>query len=393
MLTCFSVCTGGGGLDMAAEMAGFDIVAQCEIDPYCNMLLELRYPGMPYWEDLRHVTARKFSKKTGIAPGELTLLTAGIPCQPHSLAGPRKGSADERDLKDILVEKVRGIRPRWILVENVRGILSSDDGRYFGDLLRQMAELGYDAVWCSYKASQVGAKHGRERVWIAFWRRDVGNACRRGRCGKSRGGAGTEPAVGHPGAVANPESRGVRNDCADDRETVGEINPSIGTGSCGGELGYTQGIRREPRRAEPERFERKAGTIVGSRNVADTECNGLEEQGNYAVPGGPPDSITDRGRRTTQPGLGGVPDGLADWLDSVGWIADKGEAQRGIAYPWEPPRTARGVKDRARRIKVVGNGIVPQQGFIVMEAIVEIERGLRAELPEYCAGDIRYEMR
>lgn len=383
MLTCFSVCTGGGGFDMAAEMAGFEIVAQCEIDPYCNMLLEMRYPGMPYWEDLRHVTARKFSKKTGIAPGELTLLAAGIPCQPHSLAGPRKGSADERDLKDILVEKVRGIRPRWVLVENVRGILSSDVGRYFGDLLRQMAELGYDAVWCSYKASQVGAKQNRERVWIAFWRRDVAKSFRK-RCGG--GGDGDQKRRKRRGeSVANAEGTGPqeRQGKGGNRKTYAGSECSRGTVA---DSKSRENIVGKPLCMDAEKTGGKGinSTINdGCTDVARTEKHGLRSGQR------PEESERERRGRSddgsagsTQPGLGGTFDGLADWLDSVGWIADKGEAQRGITYPWEPPRTARGIKDRARRIKIVGNGIVPQQGFIVLEAIVEIE-GLLAEYRQY----------
>ena len=312
-LTHFSLCTGGGGIDIAAEMAGFETVAQCEIDPYCNLVLESRFPGLPYWEDIHHVTAHKFSRKTGIAPGELTLLSAGIPCQPHSVAGARKGGADERDLKDEALRVISELRPKWCLVENVNGLLSSDDGRYFGDFLRQLAALGYDAFWCSFRASDVGAKHPRERIFIV--------------ADTERAGLQESRDTGIPGGAAGSASDG-----------------STGT------LEHTSGTRQ---------LERYAAEITGKEGHASGGYDTFREQ------------------RKPESGLGGTFNGLADWLDSVGWVADKGQAKEGFAYAWEPPRTATGIKDRAKRLKMIGNGVCPQQVFIMVEAIADIENSVR----------------
>lgn len=340
-LTHFSLCTGGGGLDMAAEMAGFETVGQCEIDPYCNMILELRYPNMPYWEDINHVTARKFSKKTGIASGELTIMSAGIPCQPHSVAGARKGSADSRDLKEPFLRCVRGIRPKWVLVENVFGILSTDAGRYFGDFLRRLDGLGYDAGWCSYAAAGVGAKHNRKRVGIVAYRRDDGRLHRPHEINAAETGQRAQP----------------------DAIMCGEVMADA---------------KDENSRGMPI-GEKTAGRFTGSSFMEYAEFNGLQKQGFRGIQGGSAENVANRSPRSTESGLGGTFNGLADWLDSIGWIADKGEAKKGIAYPWEPPRTAPGVANRAKRIKMIGNGVVPQWAYPILKAIAEIENELDSQ--------------
>ena len=97
-LTHFSLFSGIGGIDLAAEWANFKTVGQCEIDNYATKVLEKNFPNVPRWRDIRDVTDKSFRERAGIAAGELTLLSGGFPCQPHSLAGKRKASADERDL-------------------------------------------------------------------------------------------------------------------------------------------------------------------------------------------------------------------------------------------------------------------------------------------------------
>jgi DNA (cytosine-5)-methyltransferase 1 len=396
MLTHFSVCTGGGGIDIAAEQAGFETVAQCEIEAYCNLVLEMRFPGLPYWEDVHHVTAKKFSRKTGIAPGELTLLSAGIPCQPHSVAGARKGSSDERDLKDEAVRIIGELRPRWVLVENVPGLLSSDDGRYFGDFLRQLAALGYDVGWCSFRAADIGAKHPRERIFIVAHAK-----CQRPIHGEYAARCGQELFESGGGIMANSRGRGL-----------------CGTGICpeqqrGAETISASQVMADTQRNVAGRLsfgagEAQPGFELGGSALENPERGRLQEPGNTRIPGRPAETVTDGscgtleytdsergrgrhdkrenaenvgelsggsqfGKRQPEPRLGGTPYGLADWLDSVGWIADKGEAKEGTAYAWEPPRTAVGVENRGKRIKMVGNGVVPQAPYLLLEAIADIE--------------------
>jgi len=165
-MTHLSLFSGIGGLDLAAEMAGFKTVGQVEIDDYCNRVLEYHWPDVPRWRDVKDVTAETFEQKTGIKPGTLALLSGGFPCQPFSTAGKRKGKADSRFLWPEMLRVICEIRPRWIVAENVRGILSIDTGRTFGRILSDLAKNGYRVGWLCYGAGDVGAPHRRERVFI-----------------------------------------------------------------------------------------------------------------------------------------------------------------------------------------------------------------------------------
>jgi len=163
-MTHFSLFSGIGGLDIAAEWAGFETVGQCEFADYPTRVLEKHWPDVTRWRDVRDVTAESFQERTGVISP--TVLSGGFPCQPHSLAGKRKASDDERDLWGEFARCIRVLSPRWVVAENVLGLLTSEDGRFFGGILRDLAEMGYDAGWCVYPASWVGAVHRRERVFI-----------------------------------------------------------------------------------------------------------------------------------------------------------------------------------------------------------------------------------
>jgi DNA (cytosine-5)-methyltransferase 1 len=163
VLTHLSLFTGIGGLDLAAEWAGFTTVGQCEYADYPTKVLEKHWPDVPRWKDVRELTAESIWKRTGLT--EITCISGGFPCQPHSLAGKRKASADERDLWPEYRRIISEVRPKWVVAENVPGLLSSESGRFFRGILRDFAEMGFDVGWCTYPASWVGAIHRRERIF------------------------------------------------------------------------------------------------------------------------------------------------------------------------------------------------------------------------------------
>lgn len=165
-LTHLSLFSGIGGLDLAAEWAGFKSVGQCEWADYPTKVLEKHWPDVERWRDIRELHADEFIRRTGAKPGELTVISGGFPCQPHSTAGLRKASSDERDSWPEYRRVVSEIKPRWVVAENVRGLLSSESGRFFRGILRDFADMGYDVGWCCYRAADVGAIHSRERVAI-----------------------------------------------------------------------------------------------------------------------------------------------------------------------------------------------------------------------------------
>lgn len=165
-LTHLSLFTGIAGLDIAAEWAGFQSVGQCEWADYPTKVLETHYPNVERWRDIHELHADEFIRRTGIKPGELTVISGGFPCQPHSTAGLRKASGDERDLWPEYRRVIDEIKPRWVVAENVRGLLSSESGRFFRGILRDFADMGYDVGWCCYRAADIGAIHSRERIAI-----------------------------------------------------------------------------------------------------------------------------------------------------------------------------------------------------------------------------------
>lgn len=163
-LTHLSLFSGIGGLDLSAEWAGFKTVGQCEYANYPYKVLCEHWADIPKWRNICEFTAEDFRKRTGLET--VDCISGGFPCQPHSLAGKRKASCDERDLWPEMRRVIGEIKPRWVVGENVRGLLSSENGRFFRGILRDFAQMGYDVGWGVISAAEVGAIHRRERIAI-----------------------------------------------------------------------------------------------------------------------------------------------------------------------------------------------------------------------------------
>lgn len=152
-----SLCTGYGGLDMAVETYFDAETIWCaEIDKYASKLIAERF-DYPNHGDIKKINW------AGIEP--IDILTAGYPCQPFSNAGQRKGIEDERHIWPHIKEAIGILRPRFIVLENVRGHLTLG----FKEVLADLAEIGYDARWQIVRASDVGAPHRRERLFIVAY--------------------------------------------------------------------------------------------------------------------------------------------------------------------------------------------------------------------------------
>ena len=160
-LTHLSLFSGVGGFEIASGWAGFKTIKQVEINDYCNKILQKNFGDVPRSRDVKDVKGLELIEEVG----QPALITAGFPCQPHSIAGCRKGSCDDRDLWPETARCINEIKPEWFLAENVSGILSTEDGRFFGGVLRDLASMGYDVAWGSWEAAYVGAPHYRERVF------------------------------------------------------------------------------------------------------------------------------------------------------------------------------------------------------------------------------------
>ena len=153
-LTVGSLFSGIGGLDLGLERAGMRVIWQSEIDPYACKVLAKHWPEVVNHGDIKEITWGDVVRPD--------VLCGGYPCQPFSLTGHRKGEQDERHLWPWVREAISQLRPRYVILENVRGHLSLGGVSVIGDL----ASIGYDAEWRIVSASSVGAPHRRDRVII-----------------------------------------------------------------------------------------------------------------------------------------------------------------------------------------------------------------------------------
>jgi DNA (cytosine-5)-methyltransferase 1 len=302
-----SLFSGIGGLEMGLERAGVGHVAwQVERDPFCRSILAKHWPDAERFDDVCSVGSHN------LAP--VDVICGGFPCQDISYAGKGAGLAGERSgLWREYARIVREIRPSFVVVENVAALLA----RGLGDVLGDLASLGFDAEWFCLRASDVGAPHRRERVFVVAYRDDgrlqVERVCdgQRPTCGDDvdRCRAHVANAIGDRLQWPEHRAREERTDGA----SVEALAPHGGAGSI---------RRRSNLRPQP------TGHV--------------------------------------EPYMGGIFDGFPDRLDR--WPARPNEKQRA----WEAPRTVAEAENRAARLKALGNAVVPQCAEVVGRVLMQI---------------------
>jgi len=162
-LTVGSLFSGIGGLDLGLERAGMKILWQCENDPFCQKVLRKHWPEVELFDDVRRLDGRT------VVP--VDVLCGGFPCQDVSSAGKRRG-IDEGTRSGLwweFLRIIREVKPRWVVVENVSGLLTIDDSRGFGRVLDGLADAGYVSEWKCYRAHEFGLPHSRLRVFIVAY--------------------------------------------------------------------------------------------------------------------------------------------------------------------------------------------------------------------------------
>lgn len=194
-LTFISAFAGVGGFDLGFEQAGLRCIGQIEIDKKCQSVLERHWPAVPLHDDIQ--TAKEWADVQGIV-GKTDIVCGGFPCQDVSVAGKREGLAGKRTglFWDALAFATH-VQARWLVLENVPGLLTSNQGRDFGTILVALAEAGYVHVeWRVLDSQFFGVPQRRRRVFVVASTREP-----RGRplLAESEGGSGNPPKGGKTG--------------------------------------------------------------------------------------------------------------------------------------------------------------------------------------------------
>ena len=160
-----SLFTGLGAWDLAARWMGWENLFQCEIDPFCQTILKHHFPNAKRYSDIRNTDFTPWRDK-------IDVLSGSFPCQPYSQAGKRKGTADDRHLWPEMLRAVREIRPRWVLAENVLGLVNWNGGMVFEQVHADLEAEGYSVQTFVLPACGINAPHQRYRTWFAAHRND-----------------------------------------------------------------------------------------------------------------------------------------------------------------------------------------------------------------------------
>lgn len=280
-----SLCTGYGGLDLAVEAHfGAKTVWCAEFDKYASQVIEQRF-DIPNYGDIKSIDW------SSVEP--IDILTAGYPCQPFSNAGKRKGTNDSRHIWPYIEQAIGILRPRLIILENVRGHLTLG----FKEVLKGLAESGYDARWQTVRASDAGAPHRRERVFI----------------------------------VAQPsDTNGLRNNLGEYAEIGESREPEQRTELS--QMGFTFDSSNQFESHDGQVQELGSGFITRSEMQMQTPPNPLD--------------VDNKLNAKFVEYMMGLPDG---------WVTDTGLS-------------------RAQQIKILGNGVVPQQAKLALELLTPVDK-------------------
>ncbi len=350
-----SVCTGYGGLDTAVqEVFGGTLAWVADNDPGAARILAHHHPEVPNLGDLTAVDWRD------VEP--VDIVVGGYPCQPFSLAGELKGTADERHLWPYIARALRVLRPRLAVFENVANHLRIG----FDTVLCDLADLGFDAEWCVVRADEVDAPHQRRRLIVLATASDA-----------------TGPGLSGPGVRGRSTECGAAPaDTTDIRHERRGSTRGRRPGPANGcvPTSHAEGLGRGEGGPEPARQQGRSGPAVGGGSTAaDADRDGLQEQ------------------QRSEPGLGARGD--ADGRGPQRWgryapAITRWEAATGRRAPWAtddrgrlspafvewmmglPAGHVTAVPDlpRTQQLKALGNGVVPLQAATALRLLADRAR-------------------
>jgi DNA (cytosine-5)-methyltransferase 1 len=368
-MTHGSLFSGIGGFDLAAEWMGWENIFHCEWNPFGQKVLKYHFPNAISYED---ITKTDFT----IHRGTIDIITGGFPCQPYSMAGKRLGKEDSRHLWPEMLRAIREIQPRWVVGENVLGLVNWSGGLVFHEVQADLEAEGYEVQPYVLPACAVNASHRRDRVWFVayrnIWSRQEHKLCSgRSMSEKRFDSSGPTPKPNGNTTRAPRKSRGTKGNRSD-------IN--VQQGEWGSETEFN--IR-------PSSVSRNA-TNPNSNGL--NQCNGNDEEQpsegwldaqRDPLPGNGDGDAADTGHT----GLQGIQD-----IGSIGRVRQKSYkfTTRRIRSNWQnfptvSPICSRddGISDRLdsitfskwrnESIKAGGNAIVPQVVYQIFKAIEQYE--------------------
>ena len=328
-MTHGSLFSGIGGFDLAAEWMGWENVFHCEWNEFGQKVLKYYWPNAESFNDITKTDFTHYANR-------IDILTGGFPCQPYSLAGKRKGKEDERHLWPEMLRAIREIQPRWVVGENVFGLINWSGGCVVHKVTAHVEASGYEGFMDVLPACAVNATHRRDRVWFVAHRassrdfRKGHNATSGEWCNEGIGGSffyeynnnGTQR------VTSNPHSNGQHR-C----NSQHEINTSEGREYAQRDFEQVVGNAADTNRQRVK--ERNIPGITGEKTFISRRIN---ENGNYWQ------------NFPTQPPICTGNDGVPANLD-------------GITFS----------KWRNESIKAAGNAIVPQVALQIFKSIEQYE--------------------
>jgi DNA (cytosine-5)-methyltransferase 1 len=323
-----SLFSGIGGFDLAAEWAGWENMFHCEWNPFGQKVLKHYWPNAATYED---ITKTDFT----IWRGRIDILTGGFPCQPYSAAGKRLGKEDERHLWPEMLRTIREIQPRWVVGENVLGLVNWNGGLVFEEVQADLEAEGYEVQPFILPAASVGnCPHKRDRVWFVAYSNNKGRSSGSGQVQE------TNEEIPKRDNDAKPCDTG--NGVATDTESRGQ-----------------GGLRNEGESTGTRQSNNPLGSVCGIPHAPHTNHQGLQGGEVNGSAGELREKSHELTTRFVQPTWENFPtqspicsrnDGLPTQLD-------------GITFS----------KWRNESIKAAGNAIVPQVVYQIFKAINEYE--------------------